>query len=336
MTRPLVAVTPGDPAGIGPEVLMRALRGATSFPARLLVIGDEGCLRREVEAFDLGPLPPRIDAPDAARDRDEPVLLCQPRPALDPLPARGHIDAEAGRACHAWVETAIQLALRGAVDGIVTGPIHKEAWRLAGVPQPGHTEVLRDLAGVDRVIMVLQGARLRAALATIHVALRQVPDRLDAVGIEDTLVLLARELERGFGLVRPRIAVCGLNPHAGEGGLFGSEEADVIEPGIAAAQRRGVEALGPLPADACIPAAAQGGYDAVLAMYHDQALPAVKALAPRCAVNITLGLPFVRTSVDHGTAFDIAGAGRASPASLLEAIDVAAEMIRHRGNRTRG
>lgn len=333
MRRPILAVTPGDPAGIGPEVLMRYLAEAEALAQapRLLIVGDAGVLRRESEAFGLGMPPAALTSPLDLPDED--VLLYECLPPLARLPERGRIDEVAGRVSHAWVLEAIRLAMAGIVDGVVTGPIHKEAWREAGVAQPGHTEVLRDTAGVPRVLMMLAGGRLRVALATIHVALREVPTLIGTQDLVDTLLLLAAEIERWMGPRRPRIAVCGLNPHAGEGGLFGREENDIIEPAVEIARGRGVDALGPLPADACIPAAAAGAYDAVLAMFHDQALPAVKTLAPRRAVNITLGLPFVRTSVDHGTAFDIAGQGRAGATSLAEAVRVAAEMVERNGAR---
>ena len=178
--------------------------------------------------------------------------------------------------------------------------------------------------------MMLIGERLRVALATTHVALRAVPDLLDPARLLADLVLLAHETARSFGPDRPRIAVCGLNPHAGEEGLFGTEDAELIAPAVLAAQARGIDAHGPLPADACIPAAVAGHYDAVFAMYHDQALPAVKSVAQRRGINITLGLPFVRTSVDHGTAFDRAGRGQATASSLRAAVLTAAAVVARR------
>ncbi len=324
MSRPLLALTIGDVAGIGPEIALRLLSGNEPLPARLLLVGDRAALERDRPLVPGARIPPLVDGPEALGDRD--VGLLEPLPPLVPLPERGAIDGRAGGAAHAWVVTAASLALAGRVQGMVTGPIHKEAWRRAGVAAPGHTEVLRDLAGVDRVLMLLAGGRLRVGLATIHVALRDVPSLLCVPDLVEALALLSREVSRWFGVTRPRLAVCGLNPHAGEGGLFGREENDVIEPAVEAARGRGIDAHGPLPADACIPAAARGGFDAVLAMYHDQALPAVKALAWREAVNVTLGLPFVRTSVDHGTAFDIAGRGVAHASSLAAAVRLAASM----------
>ena len=330
MTRPLLALSLGDPAGIGPEILLRLLQEG-DLPARLLVLGDVGALER-ARGFlaGTGPvaaLPPVVMHPAEAAASDDAVCLWAPHGALDPLPAPGRIDAAGGAASHQWVLEGARLAAAGLVDGLVTGPIHKEAWRRAGVAHPGHTEALRDAAGVDRVLMLLVGGRLRTALATIHVPLQQVPALLTTAGLLADLLLLDRELGRVFALAtaRPRIAVAGLNPHAGEGGLFGREEIDVIEPAVAAARGRGLDVHGPLPADACIPAASEGRWDAVLAMYHDQALPAVKALAWRRGVNVTLGLPYLRTSVDHGTAFDVAGRGIAVASSLRAAVHLAAE-----------
>jgi 4-hydroxythreonine-4-phosphate dehydrogenase len=258
------------------------------------------------------------------------AVLYQPLPDVVSLPEVGTIGAEAGHMSRTWVLEGARLALEGAVDGLVTGPIHKEAWRMAGAEHPGHTETLRDHAGVERVLMLLVGGRLRAALATIHTALRHVPAMLSTPELLADILLLHREIGRLFGPPRPRIAVTGLNPHAGEGGLFGREENEVIEPAVQAARGRGVDAYGPLPADGCIPAAVGGGWDAVLAMFHDQALPAVKAVAPRRGVNVTLGLPYLRTSVDHGTAFEIAGTGRAVASSLRAAIDLAVDALARR------
>ena len=324
---PCLAVTVGDAAGIGPEIVLRLL-AAPPAHVRLLVIGSRAALAREQARVPGVTLPPEVDDPAGIAAGG--AGLWRGSAPLAHLPAHGAVEAACGAASHAWVLQAADLALGGRVAGIVTGPIHKAAWHAAGVTHPGHTEALCERAGVPRVLMMLIGGRLRAALATIHVPLRSVPDLLTTAGLTADLQLLERETARAFGPRRPRIAVCGLNPHAGEEGLFGSEDAAIIAPAVAAARAAGADVVGPLPADACIPAAAQGRYDAVLAMYHDQALPAVKSLAPRAGVNVTLGLPFVRTSVDHGTAFDIAGHGLATEGSLRVAIDTAASIVAHR------
>jgi len=325
-TLPTLALTLGDPAGIGPEIVGRLLAGPP-LPLRLLLIGDGAALERERKQQPALVLPPRVAGPEDLPEHPGAIGLLAGARRCEPLPPYGVVSAEAGAACHAWVLEAADLALAGRVEGIVTGPIQKASWHAAGVTSPGHTEALRDRAGVERVLMMLVGGRLRAALATIHVPLSQVSALLTVNALKADLLLLARETARAFGPERPRIAVCGLNPHAGESGLFGSEDDAIIRPAVEAVREMGLDAYGPLPADACIPAAVGGHYDALLAMYHDQALPTVKSIAPRQSVNVTLGLPFVRTSVDHGTAFDIAGEGRATETSLRSALSLCASMV---------
>jgi 4-hydroxythreonine-4-phosphate dehydrogenase len=326
---PLVALSVGDPCGIGPEIALR-LVAEGPLPARVLFLGDARAFERDRALVRGAPRVPVATAEEMAAS-EEPFALdrdadATARARMPWLPAVGRPDASAGAACHAWVLRGADLARSGAASALVTGPIHKEAWGLAGILSPGHTEALAERAGVDRVLMLMVGGPLRVALATIHVPLASVPGRLEASGLERDLVLLDREVRARFGLERVRIAVCGVNPHAGEGGRFGTEDARIVAPAVARARARGVEATGPLPADAALPKAAQGDYDAVLAMYHDQGLAAVETLAPRTCVNVTLGLPFVRTSVDHGTAFDRAGRGTATATSLRAALDLAVEM----------
>jgi len=323
VTHPVLALTLGDPAGIGPEIALQLLR-APPAGVRLLVLGSREALARAAARTPDAALPPDVDGPEDLGPGA--CGLWTHAAPLAALPAHGQVDAAAGAASHAWVLQAADLALAGRVAGLVTGPIHKEAWHAAGVRHPGHTEALCERAGAARVLMMLTGGRLRAALATTHVALRRVPDLLERERLTRDLILLSAEVARAFGPDEPRLAVCGLNPHAGEGGLFGREDLDIIAPAVEAARAAGVDAQGPLPADACIPSAAVGGYDAVFAMYHDQALPAVKALGQREGINITLGLPFLRTSVDHGTAFDIAGRGDATDASLRAAVTAARDI----------
>ncbi|MDJ0975857.1 MAG: 4-hydroxythreonine-4-phosphate dehydrogenase PdxA [Planctomycetota bacterium] len=333
---PVLALSLGDPAGIGPEIVLRyaeALEKGGSPACRLLVVGDPAALERDRRLIEGAPALPVVEGPEALRQAGLAVGVFGGARALERLPAYGAVDAGAGAASHAWVVEAADLALAGRVAGVVTAPVNKAAWHAGGVTVPGHTEVLQQRAGVPRVLMLLVGGRLRTALATVHVPLADVPALVTTEELVARLELLARTIADGFGPDVPRLAVCGLNPHAGEEGLFGREDLDVIRPAVEAARERGIDAHGPLPADACIPAAAQGAYDAVLAMYHDQALPAVKTIAPREAVNVTLGLPFVRTSVDHGTAFDIAGRGIASDSSLAAAVRLAGEMVGRRAQR---
>ena len=241
-----------------------------------------------------------------------------------PVPL-GAVSAEGGRAAAAAVLAAAADALRRRVAGIVTAPLHKESLRAAGHPWPGHTEMLAEAAGVSDVAMLFVGGGLRVALLTIHRSLRSVPDAITRVETERVVRLVHRELPR-LGAERRRIAVCGVNPHAGEHGLFGREDEDVLRPAVAALAQEGIAVTGPLPADTAFVRAVQGEFDAVVAAYHDQGLVPVKLLAFGHAVNVTLGLPFVRTSVDHGTAFDIAAAGTADPGSLLAAMALAVEL----------
>jgi len=235
------------------------------------------------------------------------------------------VSAAAGRAAHDLIVDAVGAAQAGQVEAIATAPVSKEAFALAGLPWKGHTDLLAHLTGTSFVAMMFESPALRVVLATVHVALREVPDLLTQALVERTIALAARELP-WFGIASPRLAVAGLNPHAGERGLMGEEERRVLAPAIAAARDAGVNVAGPFPADTVFLRAHRGEFDAVIACYHDQGLIPVKLLAFGQAVNVTLGLPIVRTSVDHGTAFDIAGTGRADPASMVEAVRLAARL----------
>ena len=285
-SRPRVAITAGDPAGIGPEIVARAASDV-----------------RVVAACD-------------------PIVY---GPADHGLFRPGQLSADAGRAAYEAIVRAVEDVRRGAADAIATAPINKEAWRLAGLPWTGHTDLLAHLTGAGKVAMMFYSDALRVVLATIHLPLAEVPRALTRESLESTITLSARELPR-FGYVAPRIAVAGLNPHAGEHGLFGREEQDVMAPAIAACRDRGVDVSGPYPADTLFVRAQRGEFDAVVACYHDQGLIPVKLLAFGHAVNVTLGLPLVRTSVDHGTAFDIAGKGMADPESMIAAVLLAARL----------
>jgi 4-hydroxythreonine-4-phosphate dehydrogenase len=255
--------------------------------------------------------------------------LVETGPEKDPLPKPGRATAVGGRAALEAITEAICLALDGRVAGIVTAPISKEAIRAAGSPFPGHTEMLAAFTGARRHAMMLVGGPLRVSLATIHVPLAQVPSLITRRGLRE-VIDLTWEAVRSFGIARPAIAVCGLNPHAGEAAMMGNEERRVIGPAVRAAAKRGIPVSGPYPADTIFHRAARGEFAAVVAMYHDQGLGPLKTLAFDTGVNLTLGLPIIRTSVDHGTAFDIAGTGVASPESLLAAAELAATMARHR------
>jgi 4-hydroxythreonine-4-phosphate dehydrogenase len=288
MSGPRVAITAGDPAGIGPEIAARAA-------------GD-----------------PRV------MDVCEPVVYGPPAGAIF---APGVLSADAGRAAYDVIVRAVDDVRRGVVAAVATAPVNKEAFRLAGLPWSGHTDLLAHLTGVTDVAMMFYSAPLKVVLATIHIPLAEVPQALTARSLERTIALTARELPR-FGIERPRIAVAGLNPHAGEHGLFGREEETAIAPAIAASRAKGIDVSGPFPGDTVFMRARRGEFDVVVACYHDQGLIPVKLVAFGRAVNVTLGLPIVRTSVDHGTAFDIAGKSMADPESMIAAVLLAARLAR--------
>jgi len=313
--RPL-AITMGDPAGIGPEIVGKLF--LEELPAPVLVIGDETILTRALGIVAPGLAIQRLDRPADLK----PAKATVPLLPVGNLPADlpfGREDARAGRAAADYIEAAVKLALAGDVRAIVTAPINKAALKLAGVPFPGHTEMLAHLAGGAEVAMMLANDELRVLLVSIHVSLAEA---IRAVTFDNELraIRQADAACRQLGIGRPRVAVAGLNPHAGEGGLFGAEDGQVIAPAVAAARAEGIDASGPWPGDTVFLQARQGRFDIVVAQYHDQGLIPVKYLGLEEGVNVTVGLPFVRTSPDHGTAFDIAGTGRADPASLRAAL----------------
>ena len=310
MTRPRLAVTVGDPAGIGPEIVLKALASPRRPDAEWIVYGSRLALEERARLLDLAtPGSPGVAFEDTGGG---PFTL-------------GAVSPEAGRSAAESVLRAARDALARRVAGVVTAPLHKESLRAAGYPWPGHTELLAEAAGVADVAMMFVGGGLRVALLTIHRPLRSVPDAITGAVVRRIVRLVDRELPR-FGAARRRIALCGVNPHAGEGGLFGDEERDAMRPAVEALRAEGVDVHGPLPADTVFPRAARGEWDAVVAAYHDQGLVPVKLAAFGRAVNVTLGLPFVRTSVDHGTAFDIVREGAADEGSLVEAMRLAASL----------
>jgi 4-hydroxythreonine-4-phosphate dehydrogenase len=309
-----LALTVGDPAGIGPEIVLKALAAESRPAAEWVVYGPVAALEERARRFGLpGPTSLGAGVVDVA---------------AGPVPL-GVVSAEGGRAAAAAVQAAVADALAGRVRGIVTAPLNKESLRAAGHPWPGHTELLAEAAAVEDVAMLFVGGGLRVALLTIHRSLRSVPDALSRAEAERIVRLVHRELPR-LGARGRRIALCGVNPHAGEHGLFGREDEDVLRPAVEALRAEGIAVAGPLPADTVFVRAQAGEFDAVVAAYHDQGLVPVKLLAFGRAVNVTLGLPFVRTSVDHGTAFDIAASGTADPGSLLEAMKLAVELVQAR------
>jgi 4-hydroxythreonine-4-phosphate dehydrogenase len=313
-----VAISCGEPAGIGPEVAAKAW-AALKDEVPLLWIGDPRHLPEGTpwQAVD-GPEDAATVSPSAlpvlARDFGS---LATPGTA-NPAHAAGVIEA---------IEAGVALAQAGRASAICTAPIHKKALADgAGFAYPGHTEFLAALGNVDQVVMMLASSLLRVVPATIHIPLADVPEALTAALLTDTILITYAALRRDFGIDRPRIAVAGLNPHAGEGGRMGREEIEMMAPVLEALRAEGIEILGPLPADTMFHPAARARYDAAVCAYHDQALIPIKTLDFDGGVNVTLGLPFVRTSPDHGTAFDIAGQGIANPASMIAAIRMAARM----------
>jgi 4-hydroxythreonine-4-phosphate dehydrogenase len=314
----------GDAAGIGPEIIAKAIAGPP-FAASLVTIGDPGSLERIVARLGLDVRVRRIDELAAA----EPATgILDVLPVGEALPADlafGRIDPRAGAAAFAYILRATDLALAGEARAIVTAPISKAALSAAAIGYPGHTEILADRSGVTDYAMMLANDELRVVLVSIHLALA---DAIQAVTPDAELraIRLAHRAGRSFGVERPRVAVAGLNPHAGEAGMFGRQEIEIIAPAIAGARAEGIDASGPWPGDTVFMRARKGEFDVVVAQYHDQGLIPVKYLGVDTGVNITLGLPFVRTSVDHGVAFDIAGMGKADPASLAAAIRQAIAM----------
>jgi 4-hydroxythreonine-4-phosphate dehydrogenase len=335
--RPLLAITLGDPAGIGAEIVLKALWRAEVFGrCRPLVIGDARILERA--SFWLGCDPLRIEwIMDPEEGQYEPgsvPLLNLHNAAPDSCPV-GQVSAAAGRAAVEYVFRACDLALAGQVGGLVTAPLNKAAMNLAGFHYAGHTELLADRTGAGKVSMLLVGPKLRVVHVSTHVALEEAIRRVTRERVEQ-VIELAEQSARALGIARPRIAVAGLNPHAGEGGLFGDQETREILPAVLAARRRGLDVSDPQPPDTIFLRAVNGAYDIVVAMYHDQGHIPMKLLAFDDGVNVSIGLPVIRTSVDHGTAFDIAGTGKARETSLLAAIDVAARMVEARAGQPPG
>ncbi|MEW6263751.1 MAG: 4-hydroxythreonine-4-phosphate dehydrogenase PdxA [Thermodesulfobacteriota bacterium] len=328
--RPVLGLTLGDVAGIGPEVTAKALaRREVRQWCRPVVLGDLGALKSAASALGLNLVletfrPGTGPNPDSAAE----IIPLTDLPAEDLIPGR---PTPAGAAAAArFIETGAALALAGKLDGLVTAPISKEALRRAGYNFPGHTEFLAHLSGNPPVVMMLAGDRLKVVLVTIHEPLAAVPGLLTIDRIVETARITQESLRRDFGLDRPRLAAAALNPHAGEGGLFGLEEERIIAPAVARARALGLDLTGPFSADTLYYRASAGEFDAVVSMYHDQGLIPFKLLHFKDGVNVTLGLPFIRASVDHGTAYHLAGQGRADPDSLLAAIRLAAAMAGRR------
>ena len=321
--RPRLALVPGEPAGIGPELVVRAAQ--RDWEVQLVCYGDRDTLLRAADALGL---PLHLISPEDASAAG-PGRLAHVEIPHAVAAAFGHPEPRNARGVIASLETAAGACLQGLCDGIVTGPVHKAAINAGGIPYSGTTELLAAQARRE-VVMMLANAVVRVALATTHLPLRAVPDAITADGLERTLRILHAALREDFGIAAPRIAVLGLNPHAGEDGHLGREEIDVIIPLLDRLRGEGWTLVGPLPADTAFLPAKLAGFDAVLAMYHDQGLPVLKYSGFEQAVNLTLGLPYPRVAVDHGTALELAGRGVADPSSLFAAIETCTRLARHR------
>jgi 4-hydroxythreonine-4-phosphate dehydrogenase len=320
-TLPL-AITMGDASGIGPEIVAKALAAGDE---RAVVFGSHLVMAAIVDRLGLNVAVRRIQDPEAARPRRRVIEVVEATRIVE-LPPIGRISAVSGQASLDAVVAAIAAARSGKVGGIVTAPINKEAMACAGICYPGHTEILAHYGGAERVAMMLANDDIRTVLVTIHTSLRKAIEQADFEA-QMWAIRFAHLGGKALGIAAPRVAVAGLNPHAGEGGLFGDEEIRIIAPAIEAARTEGIDASGPYPGDTVFMQAREGRFDVVVAQYHDQGLIPVKYLGLEKGVNITLGLPFVRTSPDHGTAFDIAGQGIADHASLKTAIAYARRLV---------
>lgn len=328
---PIIGITMGDPFGVGPEIILKALSASRIYGyCKPIVIGDpqvlsdaagpagwQGGLCTISCTDEANPLPNHID------------VIC-PSGLKSSSFSPGSPSAEGGKAAAQCIEEAVGLAMAGELDAIVTCPINKAMLNAAGYAFEGHTQMIAHLTGAKSYVMMLAGSRLRVCLVTIHVSLRQVPDLITQDKVYQTIALSYSALRQDFAISAPRLAVAALNPHAGEQGLFGREEEEVISPAISRAKREGITVYGPFPADTLFWRAAQGQFDAVIAMYHDQGLGPLKLIHFYDAANITLGLPIVRTSVDHGTAYELAGTGKANPSSLMTALQMASMIVKNR------
>lgn len=327
MNTPFIGITIGDPAGSGPEIALKALRHEEVFASCTPVLyGDEYVLRRAMSI--LGSDTPLHVLSNPKDAREGAVNVVSPG-ALDEPWEFAKVQGKCGRAAFEYIKRAIEDALGGMLDAVVTGPINKEALHEGGIPYSGHTEIFADLTGTKNYAMLLTGGDIRVIHVSTHIALREACDRVKRERVL-SVIRLADEATKGLGVVKPRIAVAGLNPHSGESGLFGNEEINEIIPAIEDARREGIDVAGPVPPDTVFLKIVKGEFDIVVAMYHDQGHIPLKLTDFMGGVNITVGLPIIRTSVDHGTAFGKAGKGTADESSMLAAIRAAVSMARNR------
>ncbi len=332
--RPTIAITMGEPAGIGPEVIVKALADPVlRHKAKYIIYGMNELLHYAADSAEFDVFWWRDQYNGRLRSYPHDVVVVD-YDQYSMLGSAVRIPSKmGGEASMRFCQDAIEAANRKLVDAVVTAPIAKESWKLAGFNYPGHTELFAEKTGTRRYAMMFAGGPLKVALATVHIPLNGLWGRLNIGAVFQPLELLNEALINWFDIPKPRIAVCGVNPHAGENGQFGDDEERIIAPAIFMARETGIDATGPYPGDTVFLAARDGKYDAVLAMYHDQGLIPVKLLAFDQAVNITIGLPIIRTSPDHGTAFDIVGRNRANPGSMRAAIELAIDMAIRKHNR---
>lgn len=326
---PLIAVTAGEPAGIGPDLCVALAR--RRLPARLVIVADRGMLEARARQLRVPLRLAEFNAPRAARRAATSLAVLHVPLARPAVP--GRLDPANSRSVLRTLEVAADGCRDGWFDALVTAPLQKSVINDAGIPFTGHTEFLAERMGAEHVVMMLVGGGMRVALATTHLALKDVARAITRASLERTLRVLRRDLVARFGIPRPRILVAGLNPHAGESGFLGKEEQRIIIPVLEKLRRLGYRVTGPLPADTLFNPRRLAAGDCALAMYHDQGLPVLKYASFGAGVNVTLGLPIIRTSVDHGTALDLAGTGKAEIGSLLEAVKLAANLAR--GSRRR-
>ncbi|WP_281543739.1 4-hydroxythreonine-4-phosphate dehydrogenase PdxA [Grimontia sp. SpTr1] len=322
-----IAITMGDPSGIGPEIILKALNSSEPLPS-CVVIGDLTVIESALAIYQPQMKLNVVTHPRDARHQQGVVNLLVSS-HLHKHPRVGRVQRDSGEVAFKAILKAIELAKNGEVSGVVTAPINKESLSLAKVPYPGHTEIFADYGGADDVAMMLLNESIKTVLVTVHCSLRNAIEQAD-FNAQCRAIELAHNACIQFGIPAPRIAVAGLNPHAGENGLFGDEEKNIINPAIEYAKRKGINASGPWPGDTVFMQAREGRFDIVVAQYHDQGLIPVKYMGLDEGVNVTLGLPFIRTSPDHGTGFDIAGKGIASPSSLLASIRCAHQLSQNR------
>jgi 4-hydroxythreonine-4-phosphate dehydrogenase len=333
--RPLIGITMGDPLGIGPEVLVKALHGHDLHRLCVpVVLGDPDILQTALSRFSIPLTLNRIDHPQQSRKEPGVLNLMAVSDLKLDMSTLSSMTSAIGKAMAGYIHRAVDLAMAGHIDAVVTAPITKTGLRMAGSSFHGHTELIAHQTGTQKFAMMLAGETLKVVLVTIHMPLARVPESLTPEKILETIRLTDTALKTRFNVPNPRLAMAGLNPHAGEDGLFGSEEQQLIIPAAQTARDQGIDIQGPLPPDTVFNHAIRTGCDAVVCMYHDQGLIPFKLIHFKDGVNITLGLPVIRTSVDHGTAYDIAWKGLADPASMVQAIRTAVFQARNRTDRT--